>query len=105
MNFGTHSEAEWHAATDRYADALQRCANGDSGARAALADAYQRLRELGNQVPAPPSEFPQAHAEAVARVLPTPPSRSRTPIVLALGGFAALVSMIAMRVCRRRTLT
>ena len=54
MNFNTHSEAEWHAATDQYADALRRLAAGESGARDALLDAYRRLRIVGLPV-APPA--------------------------------------------------
>lgn len=57
MNFGTHSEAEWHTATDQYADALRRMSAGDHGAREALLEAYKHLQTVGLPV-APPAAHP-----------------------------------------------
>ena len=44
MEFNTHDEVKWHAATDRYADALRRLSSGDRSARTAVMAAYRQLQ-------------------------------------------------------------
>ena len=58
MNVSTHDEAEWHAATDRYAGALQKLRNGDRGARPALLAAYRELQALALLCPSEPANKP-----------------------------------------------
>lgn len=44
MNVSTHDQAEWHAATDRYAQAILRMESGDPIARAEVLEAYRQLQ-------------------------------------------------------------
>lgn len=47
MDVNANDEAAWHAATDRYAAALRKMANGERDAREALSAAYRNLKALG----------------------------------------------------------
>ncbi|WP_435511292.1 hypothetical protein [Variovorax sp. LT1R16] len=58
MNVNAHDEAEWHAATDRYAEALQKMTAGDLGAREALQAAYRQLSVLRLHRPSLPLRCP-----------------------------------------------
>jgi hypothetical protein len=54
MNVSTHDEAEWHAATDRYAYALHQLELGNREARPVLLAAYRELQALALHCPSEP---------------------------------------------------
>lgn len=46
MNVSPQQEADWHAVTDRYAEALLRMESGSSDARIDVLEAYRQLQSF-----------------------------------------------------------
>lgn len=80
MNVSTHNEAEWHAATDRYARAILSMESGDPKAREEMLEAYRQLQAHG----------PDQLVEPIARLSPQH-DRFRDHARRALRGLSALV--------------